>query len=31
MKIEEFVEENIEEINHSIGSFKVQKEENTVI
>jgi hypothetical protein len=25
MKIEEFVEENIEEINHSIGSFKVQK------
>lgn len=25
MKIEEFVKENIEEINHSIGSFKVQK------
>ena len=25
MKIEEFVKENIEEINHSIGNFKVQK------
>lgn len=25
MKIEEFVKENIEEVNHSIGNFKVQK------